>query len=812
MDDSDFESPKKKDKPPSSSASTSAVPKIRADRFRLPTADPNIRGAHVRCPICNKDLNHLSDVRRAIHVNSCVDSDKNEAAVAEAKNMAKTMFACPCCGDMVAKGPYLIAHATKCAKLFGLDVNNLIKTLETHSVIDVKLRNTGLSKAAPLTSELIQKAKKRLVEAETTVSTPEPAQPPAKMARTNRGRGVLASKMKSTVFAPKEPVTCRCNGLHAIQKRFCAQFKCRDRGGSGDRAEAGLEESRVCKSLKKLDRYARLADDLRRSLFKQTDMRLKAKDGGSVPVHSFIISVRTKITIPKDAKEVPIDCTVGILEAYVHYLYTTEIMWTLDDHEEIGNLARAYGPLDLAMLIDNEDDNFDNPFAADDHFDPIPTDRTEPDNLNPIEEPFPMTPKKFDGSPTFMDVDLAPLKSPAPAFVAPPPVSMVKTVFSDDDDEIAVIECIPAPIKKNQEDRVIPAAKDFSFSKTLSQPNVQSAYKTPEKSTTPLARRSNSITSLNASADLFDSPPLTSMQRSIRDSPPPKTAAFKSDASKSSSVLGTTTLTKPPASSLPQRSAAIPEDDSFFDDKTIFLPSTPKDRILPSSPDNRQNEMTETGRARYIAMKLGSGVKVVKTTDITPMPAFEKFTDAELKDALGRYNIRPMGRKRAIEMLKRIYDDHHPVIDNLQTPKRRPRSPLTFDLDAAFNGSDDSGTSGNECDSENPEASVYFDNDEAVGSSQTTGSPTKGKLIKDVDTGVKQFAEWLRLPENEELYANVLAMRPINLNDITTLMAASSHGVKRITKKILADVLDRLHVTFSIPEQKWGKGRGYKNG
>ncbi|KIH48363.1 hypothetical protein ANCDUO_21569 [Ancylostoma duodenale] len=47
------------------------------------------------------------------------------------------------------------------------------------------------------------------------------------------------------------------------------------------------------------------------------------------------------------------------------------------------------------------------------------------------------------------------------------------------------------------------------------------------------------------------------------------------------------------------------------------------------------------------------------------------MADEELKRELVKFGLRPMGRKRAIALLKRIYDEVHPVIDPF-TPTVRP--------------------------------------------------------------------------------------------------------------------------------------------
>ncbi|VDK75011.1 unnamed protein product [Cylicostephanus goldi] len=69
--------------------------------------------------------------------------------------------------------------------------------------------------------------------------------------------------------------------------------------------------------------------------------------------------------------------------------------------------------------------------------------------------------------------------------------------------------------------------------------------------------------------------------------------------------------------------------------------------------------------------RFGSNVKVLKTSGITPMPCYEGMTDEELKRELSKFGLKPMGRKRAVNMLRRIYDEVHPVIDP-GTPTARP--------------------------------------------------------------------------------------------------------------------------------------------
>lgn len=45
---------------------------------------------------------------------------------------------------------------------------------------------------------------------------------------------------------------------------------------------------------------------------------------------------------------------------------------------------------------------------------------------------------------------------------------------------------------------------------------------------------------------------------------------------------------------------------------------------------------------------------------MTPFPNFALLSESELNDELNKYGLRPMGRKKAIQMLQKIYERTHP--------------------------------------------------------------------------------------------------------------------------------------------------------
>lgn len=136
-----------------------------------------------------------------------------------------------------------------------------------------------------------------------------------------------------------------------------------------------------------------------------------------------------------------------------------------------------------------------------------------------------------------------------------------------------------------------------------------------------------------------------------------------------------------------------------LDDDMVITQQAEDMMMEQNKEDLTKTPADEENKTRKIAARLGSGVKVIKVYDITPMPTYEKYTDDELKvcktfdciflmdclqEALNAFGIRPLGRKKAIDMLKNIYDEVHPFVPDLTvaTPKRRP-SPIPFDLDQA---------------------------------------------------------------------------------------------------------------------------------
>ncbi|VDL67626.1 unnamed protein product [Nippostrongylus brasiliensis] len=81
-----------------------------------------------------------------------------------------------------------------------------------------------------------------------------------------------------------------------------------------------------------------------------------------------------------------------------------------------------------------------------------------------------------------------------------------------------------------------------------------------------------------------------------------------------------------------------------------------------------------------------------------------------------------------------------------------------------------------------------------------------GILPKDLDGMTAVFLSWLRRSENDELYNHLLSLQPVLIDELHLRMSREDTAVCAIPKKALANILDRLGVTFSMP-QVYGRRR-----
>ncbi|KAE9556283.1 hypothetical protein FO519_000466 [Halicephalobus sp. NKZ332] len=653
------------------------------------------------------------------------------------------------------------------------------------------------------------------------------------------------SVFRNTSLSFREPTTCRCGSLDTIQKRFYSQF--REKKGTQNSAEGvrGIERELMDKKLKKLYRLSRLADDLKRSLVTQPrDVLIKTKNEKALTAHSVILGARTKLKVV-DGKVNLEEFSFESVEYYLSYVYTASMDWTVEEQPEVRSLAESYGPTDLALYFSNPDDL---------EFERI---KSQDIDLNvAILNPEASVEGEDEEKNLVLSEVLAEQR-----FILPQELADKKDDISVEDSNkmginyIIIDESPIVPHKKRLSDSSLrksesnnlrtnspSPAKNMDANIFARSPSVEIISCNLKKLEKPEIILDKVRSRLDTSVDLFETLTPTvsptknqsSSKALIEDSPPyitfrhdekshsPEKLIPRSVPIMSQSPKKTSPLKRPPTVSLsPPRPCISKDDDSFlrndsvFDSPPYFTAASSSTKMATPSNRGISNNLTETDKLEKIQRRLGSGVKVLKTTNVTPMPNYESFTEEQLKGELKKFGLRPMKKKRAIEELRKIYETLHPLVDlNSETPKKTVTASMVAPVRLSFEDLEEKASG-----DENSQRSLLNDSvDEVLEESAIFGdeklmeSPTKtstGKLIKDVETAQKVMLDWLKLPENEELYNLLLSMQS---NELVGSMSRSSHDVRRITKKILADVLDRLHITFTLPDVKWGKGKGYKNG
>jgi len=226
-------------------------------------------------------------------------------------------------------------------------------------------------------------------------------------------------------------------------------------------------------------------------------------------------------------------------------------------------------------------------------------------------------------------------------------------------------------------------------------------------------------------------------------------------------------------------------------------------QVTPPVADSARGE----SRRHLLEAALGSDMKILKTTDITPMPDFRGMTDQQLKAELARFGVRPLGRRNAVALLTRIYNETHIEVpwsetplkptadatatsDSSTTPKRsEPNDVLNKSLDACLEESLLDADGGGELEDE---------------------LETDPVRLKDLDSMQVALVAWFRLPENGDLHALTLSLQPIALEEISSRLARARGAASGIPRKHLMELLDRLHITFSLPAESWKRKRKHR--
>ncbi|VDM45425.1 unnamed protein product [Toxocara canis] len=288
------------------------------------------------CYVCNKDLRQLDELRKALHINNCLDQQeaKNKYK-SEREKWSKTVD-CPLCGTPLQPGPFRAAHAKSCGRKHEVSSAQLLSLMEAQTkVADVRKKN-GLSHTKSLQmyfhknnffSETISTSNSLH---SSNVSVPE--------------RKVRSRKLRprSYSFVELEPLSCRCSVFEQIQENFLRMFSVKRPGDFVEtmqrrRMRTSLLLGDINKCIRKLERLERLADDLNRFGSSGGDISIFSLENEAISVHRFIIAARAPLLLP-------------IFRCYVRFLYSSAMEWTENERSEVLELAVQYGPAELAPL------------------------------------------------------------------------------------------------------------------------------------------------------------------------------------------------------------------------------------------------------------------------------------------------------------------------------------------------------------------------------------------------------------------------------------------------------------------------------
>lgn len=249
-------------------------------------------------------------------------------------------------------------------------------------------------------------------------------------------------------------------------------------------------------------------------------------------------------------------------------------------------------------------------------------------------------------------------------------------------------------------------------------------------------------------------------------------------------------------------------------------------------------------------------MKILKTTDVTPMPEFDNMDEAELKERMKEIGMRPKGKKVMIQMLKKAYATLHPEIctgtptirpliriaeepEEKQQKSRKLKKTLSERLaspkkltkvreeeevqeeevddgeaDKTLNISNDERDIGRICGD-----NVTEDDEEEEATSSSTGK-------NDLKGLREAFLAWLRNPQNIVLYEHILSLHPVSLvrfviqlfnrcktqeilffqEEMLIRLEKTDGPLGRIGKAKLAKLLEQLKITYQLP-QKGGPRR-----
>lgn len=180
----------------------------------------------------------------------------------------------------------------------------------------------------------------------------------------------------------------------------------------------------------------------------------------------------------------------------------------------------------------------------------------------------------------------------------------------------------------------------------------------------------------------------------------------------------------------------------------------------------------------------------ISAAPVTPLPDYAAMHTPELQDQLQRFGVRKLPRKRAVNVLHRIYDETHPLV---------PETPLKPMLQRTGANVADGRNYRNEQLARSSQSEQFPTSEEpyhySVSSSSTDEDGISGD---DSDSNINEKLRHF-FDRNTELSERILMYEPI---DFQKLHLNLKEANIRISSKSLINYLDEQCITFTMPRSE----------
>ncbi|KRY21086.1 Structure-specific endonuclease subunit SLX4, partial [Trichinella patagoniensis] len=96
------------------------------------------------CLSCGKDISNYTDVQCQQHLNSCLDSKEKNAAFQQAEEKWNQTIDCPLCSEPLPPGPFRQTHLKRCGNAHNLPASELCRLVQIQESIAESKKRSGL--------------------------------------------------------------------------------------------------------------------------------------------------------------------------------------------------------------------------------------------------------------------------------------------------------------------------------------------------------------------------------------------------------------------------------------------------------------------------------------------------------------------------------------------------------------------------------------------------------------------------------------------------------------------------------------------